>query len=593
MSLLVAGFYLLLGWGLCLRLRLPARGLEGFAWAYGVGTGSASLLLLGLVSSGLWGALVQTPFSGVLLVAAIAAAIGWPAIRALYARPRIVPPVRQRAIVPLLALLVFPFLVVRLMQGETGWDALAYHLPVAERFGRDGAGAMVGVLDGEFRIGFDILFMPGLTLDGSLPYGAAFAHVLATFALGAGVAAEAMRRTSRLVGIAVAGLFVLTPGILSIATHAYVDVGVGLYVFLALAAASRALREPGAAIVVAAGLFGGFAANAKLPAGVAIAAVAIAFLAGRGVRRGARDAALATGVALLVAAPWFVRAWINMGNPFFPALLDRFGSGWADREVVEATKRTVLDQMAVPRDLLLPLRGVHQAVFESRGGFEGPAWIVAFLPAALLRPDRDDRRGVVAGAVVLFLAWGAFVPLFRFGIGVWAWAAVAAAVGMARLARDRRLRPAVAVVLLAFVGIGSVAAFRFLWQPTKSRSTAELARTLGPAATYGRFAHVPPPTGLSSSFIALVPGQTISLEPQRNGRLRASDFDDADRLYAACRRAGLRSLLLDVTTVEGRKALAHAAIWTKDGRATSSMRAGWNGIISWTAVVFTESGAPR
>jgi hypothetical protein len=70
--------------------------------------------------------------------------------------------------------------------------------------------------------------------------------------------------------------------------------------------------------------------------------------------------------------------------------------------------------------------------------------------------------------------------------------------------------------------------------------------------------------GLSSSFVAFGPPGTIALEPARNGLLRADDFDDPARLLAACRRIGLRSLVLDSSTEEGRKAVAFARVWAND-----------------------------
>lgn len=563
----LCALYALLGWGLCRRWRLPTRGAEGFAWAFGLGTGVASLGLLALTAGGAWRALSPSPWGGVAVVAVPALAFGWRWFAALAAP-------RQPALLPItLGLLVFMMLDRFLLGGsgtDSGWDALAYHLPAAARLATDGAGLMTGLLDGEFRLGFDLLFVPGLDVREVSSTGPHVVHAVAGLALCAAIYAEVEKRTSGVVALGVALLFWRSPGIVSIARHAYVDLGVGLYVFLALAAASKALERDGRGFLVAAGLFAGFAANAKLPAGAAIFAVAAALLAGRGVRRGTRDAAVAVGVALLAAAPWFVRAGLHTGNPFFPALIDRFGAGPFDTVTLAAVQRDVLGQLGLARDVWLPIRGVVRGAFASAGGFEAPAWVVAALPAAFVGRADGARRGLVAGGLVLFVAWGAFVPLFRFGIGLWAWGAVAAALGASRIARVSGLaRKAVAVVLFGFLAVAQWSALR---RPGDVIGDAEMSAAatvrsrFGPAIAWLRGApRAPPgPVGLSSSLVALVPGRAISLEPHRNGVLRADDFDDPERLLDGCQRLGLRSLVLDDASVEGRKAIACARVWARD-----------------------------
>lgn len=593
LPLVFAALYALLGWGLCVRWRLPCRGLEGFAWAYGIGTGVTSLGVMAIVASGLWGPFGDTPaLAGLLLLLAVSLA-GW--------RTRVSPAplgkplgTRRPLGVPVAIAIGFQalLLVLPTRDVDVGFDAQAYHLPVVARLARDGLGATRGLLDGEFRSGFDLLLLPAFDVSAPTSNGPAVIHLVATLALAAGIAGEVARRTSLLVGIGIGALFVLTPGIASIAGHAYVDVGVGLYVFLALAAASRALREGGRASVCAAGLFAGFAANAKLPAGAAIAAVAAALAVGRRGASGVRAATLASAISILVTLPWFVRAYANTGNPFFPAFLDAFGSGWADAGVVAATKQGVLDQLPFPRDLFYGVRAVVHGAFASSGGFEAPAWVVALLPAALLRPRTPYHRGLLAGAAVLLVAWVAFVPLFRFGVGLWAWGAVAAAFGAARLARaGRPVALALLVVLTGFLGLG--VAHALAPRDPSVRGSPPIARVFGPAIAFleSPSRTVRGPVGLSSSFVAFGPPGTMALEPARNGLLRADDFDDPERLRAACRRIGLRSLLLDERTVEGRKAIACARVWANDPAMRVDFGAGNAGVDRVVTVTFPHEAS--
>jgi len=559
--LLVAASYALLGRALCARMRLPTRGLEGFAWAYGLGTGVASIALMALVATGVWRPLAQERVLGVLLVVVVAALVAAWTVGLRFRAPGPSAP-RPSGVVVLASGLGALVLVHVLFDGppiDTGFDALAYHLPAVSRLARDGLGPMVGLLDGEMRLGFDLLFLPGFDLSEPASRGPAMIHTVAALALAAGIAGEAARRSSRRVGLAVGVLFLCSPAIVALARHAYVDLGVGLQVFLALAAASRALRDGDRASILAAGLFAGFAANAKLPGAVAIPAVAVTLFLGRGGRQGVKDAALATSVGALVATPWLVRTAIDTGNAFFPAFVDRFGSGWADAEVVRATKRAVLDQLPVPRDALYGVRALWHGAFARAGGFELPAWILAFAPAALVRTTSAPRRGLLAGVAVLLVGWVAFVPSLRFGIGLWAWGAVAAAYGAARLARTARGAPAALVVIWAgLLGVALVGAMR--------RADREADVLESPVV---RFLRSPDqtlhgPVGTSSSFVVFAPPGAIALEPARNGLLRADEFDDPARLLAACRRIELRALVLDEGTVEGRKAIACARTWALD-----------------------------
>lgn len=566
--LLVAAGYALLGSALCKRMRLPTRGPEGFAWAYGMGSGVASLALMALVAMDAWRPLAHERVLGVLAVALVAvlAAARFHGVRfaasTAPAAPRAPSDPRRRvaltagigvaALVLLRATLAGPSI-------DTGFDALAYHLPAVVRLARDGLGPMVGLLDGEMRLGFDVLFLPGFDLAEPASRGPATIHAVAALALAAGVAGEAARRTSARTGVAAGALFVLSPAVVALAGHAYVDVGVGLYVFLALAAASRALRDGDLVSWVAAGLFAGFAANAKLPAAVAIPAVAVAALVGRGGRRGVKDAALAASVGALVATPWLVRAAIDTGNAFFPAFVDRFGSGWADATVVDATKRAVLDQLPIARDALYGVRALWHGAFARAGGFELPAWILAFAPAALVRATSAPRRGLLAGVAVLLLGWIAFVPSFRFGIGPWAWGAVAAACGAARLAQAARRAPTVlAVVWAGLLGVALLSSMRGADREADVLESPVVRFLRSPDQTLHG------PVGTSSSFVVFAPPGAIALEPARNGLLRADEFDDPARLLAACRRVGLRSLVLDERTAEGRKAIACARTWALD-----------------------------
>lgn len=416
----------LLGVGVLRRLKADVRGVEAFAWSVALGTGLASLWTFALVASGAWARVTVAPTAAI--VTAVAPAVVLATLDALRRRtagalPR---PPTPRTFEPWLVppALVAGVLLVASLAPDVGFDALVYHLPAAARVARDGFGPMPGCFDGELRLGFDLLWARCVRLDGTLPAGPAVFHALAGVALAAGVFAETRRRAGSAAAGVVATLLLLSPEVARLATTAYVDLGVGLYGFLAIAAAARALRGAPGPNAALAGLFAGFAANAKLNAAAFLPIVALALVVAGPPGRRLRPAAVALLWGGLVAAPWCVRAALATGNPVFPALAGVFGTGWATPEAVRLATRTVLDQTGLARDALLGPRGVLHGVFDPAWAFQTPAFVLALLPAAATRPDTPERRGLLVAGLASAAAWAWFVPLARFGLAPIAWGAV-------------------------------------------------------------------------------------------------------------------------------------------------------------------------
>jgi len=548
---LAATSYVLLGVLLLRRLRVRVVGVEAFAWGTALGTGAASLWIFALVASGAWAALAPAPSARTAAVLAPGLVL---AVLDALARRRATPTPpgpRTRAFDPYLVppALVAAVLALAALAPDTGFDALVYHLPAAARVGRDGLGAMPGCFDGELRLGFDLLVVPWLRLDGAVPRGPAFLHALAGVALAAGVFAETRRRAGPAAAAVVSTLLLLSPEVVRLATTAYVDLAVGLYGFVALAAAARALRDEPGPHAALAGVFAGFAANAKLNALLVVGLVALAFLVGR--PRGARLRPMAVAVAsgALVALPWFARAAWNTGNPCFPLFADTLGTGWATPASVRLATQTVLEQTGLPRDAGLGLRGLLHGVFDPAWAFQTPAFVVALAPAAARRLDTPERRGLVVAGLASAVAWAWFVPLARFGFAPLAWGAVAAGVGGARLvARRRLLARGAALVALGLAALDARAA-RGL--PPRVRATwigdtapAYVADDLGRARGAARAAAGERRPGLASHALALVGPDAVSLTPQRNGVLTQSDLDDPAAYLRGCRRLGLTALVV-------------------------------------------------
>jgi hypothetical protein len=111
--------------------------------------------------------------------------------------------------------------------------------------------------------------------------------------------------------------FATMPAAMWLSGTAYIDVANGAFAGLGLAFAVLAVTEDDRDLTVLAGLLLGFAAGSKYTGlqTIAVSALIILILS-RG--KAVRTAALVTGLAVAVAAPWYVRNVVNTGNPVYP-----------------------------------------------------------------------------------------------------------------------------------------------------------------------------------------------------------------------------------------------------------------------------------
>jgi 4-amino-4-deoxy-L-arabinose transferase-like glycosyltransferase len=137
-------------------------------------------------------------------------------------------------------------------------------------------------------------------------------------------------------GLLAAALFLSAPIVGWEATIAYVDLAATLYVALSVFAfliwlEERSARDSGNAWLVLAGIMAGFACGVKYTM-IATTGLLVLWAVGCVMAKKAgvtwKHVGILTGVAALVACPWYIRTWIWTGNPVYPFAYSLFGGKW-------------------------------------------------------------------------------------------------------------------------------------------------------------------------------------------------------------------------------------------------------------------------
>jgi hypothetical protein len=132
------------------------------------------------------------------------------------------------------------------------------------------------------------------------------------------------------VGVFAAAIYAFTPVFVFFSPLAYVDVGVAFFQFLSLWALFKWMREGEERTLLLVGVLTGFAMGAKHTAiflGVASALMIFIRLLmwKRTLPQIAQSLLIFGGVAIVLAMPWYLRAYYFAGNPVWPIANDFFG----------------------------------------------------------------------------------------------------------------------------------------------------------------------------------------------------------------------------------------------------------------------------
>ena len=211
-------------------------------------------------------------------------------------------------------------------------------------------------------------------------------------------------------------LVMYVPTMYSSASSCYNDAALCVYVTLAIAAAVRWMERPTYRNAAAIGLAVGFGLGVKLLALFAAAPIVIMFL--MRMRTAEKDenpeftvaeiiksCAVAVGIAMLVASPWYVYTWLRTGSPIFPFyinILHGIAPGWdVERSYIDQTLNALYG--GYPKGLLdylaVPFRVSLTAQPDKPGYFDGVLGI-SFLTGAAILPIAIVKKRA-SGAVKL------------------------------------------------------------------------------------------------------------------------------------------------------------------------------------------------
>jgi hypothetical protein len=406
-----------------IRLR-PACRLELVLIQLTLGFGVLSMLSLGLAVAGLY----RPAAVSLLVVAALASGAVWEFPTAVGARGQdaaTLPPLRRPNAIEIawtvLACAAVAFALVTAFAPEVEYDALWYHLNFPRLW--LAAGHPVDVIQefpSLYPFTWELVFGAGLVFGG--PVSAKLLH-FACLCLVAAAVALACRRYVRDGSPYVAvALLVMTPTILWEAGTAYNDLGLAMFVSVAVYALARFAETGSRPWFLIAALEFGLAAATKHLALVALA-IAATLLAWELWRRrmpavqilGTTLALVAT--AVLIAMPWYVRAWHASGNPFCPELYGLFCGGPATRWDGGAERGLagfkahfgfhdgLWALLRLPWDVT-----VHSARF---GGSLGPLWLM-LVPANLVMGKGDRVTRLLAVAALVYAAvWASPISSYQ------------------------------------------------------------------------------------------------------------------------------------------------------------------------------------
>lgn len=206
---------------------------------------------------------------------------------------------------------------------EIFYDALYYHLGLPSQYLLAGEIQWFpGIIHSAFPAFLDILFGMCLGLGG-IAVAKFFNFLLFVLAWGATAVFVQEVIGDKRVSIVGAAVIGTTPGVMIISTMCGIDaalIGYASMTGLAIARMQRTEQSDAMGLATLAALSAGFVAGSKYTGLWLVGSCALAIVAGQGVRRSAKPVLIFIGIATLIAAPWYLRNLMVIGDPIYPVL---------------------------------------------------------------------------------------------------------------------------------------------------------------------------------------------------------------------------------------------------------------------------------
>lgn len=407
-----------------LRVDLSGHQLPVFSFSAGTGGVILSALVMGLSFAG-W--LNPRALSAVVTILAGAGIAG---VVQLVRRPE---PVTGRALritgwpLAITAALSLPFLILP----PVARDALVYHLEMPRQHLFHG-GMITFPLNAYsyFPAGIEMLYLPVLSIFP--PFVVQFLHfgflLLTVLAVGETCACLGQAQPSRLAASGAILAFCSIPTLWLNATSAYIDTAWMFFSFLILAGLYLHLRLRRTEILGPVFVLLGFYPAIKYPGAYFLAAIFVALLLFRLIRK--QTPALSArhvlaGVAAFTAAafPYFLRNWLERGNPVYPFFASVFQAAPSAYLLdLERGWRGFVNNYGgyFTQPLLKPVSFLAVAVNPVLGdpawfdGVIGPFILLWLFALPLLRRKNDSQLLLVATVLIYLLFWGSALRQARF-----------------------------------------------------------------------------------------------------------------------------------------------------------------------------------
>lgn len=307
------------------------------------------------------------------------------------------------------------FNLIGALAPEIIFDAIWYHLTMPKYYLLSHRVYYIDFLTyGVFPRNIEMLFTLAMGLGGDI------AVKLLHFSFGLVVAAAIFIFGRKYIGrdfaFMAAAIFYMMSNVNMLSATAYIDLGLTLFEVLAAASLLFWAEDRRKAWLILAGIFLGLSLGSKHQAMLLVLVMVILVIAaevklGKGwLKRAASSVAIISIPALLLAAPWYIDAFIHTRNPVYPLFNELFGTGESFEQAMFAgtNKTSWYDGHSLLDFILMPWK-LTMGTFE---GWLSPLIIISLPLLLLVRRPAGFLRSWLWYSLLFYLAYFAIVPFY-------------------------------------------------------------------------------------------------------------------------------------------------------------------------------------